>query len=444
MPASLLSLLSYGSSSLTRTNASISTTASNISNVNTDGYSRETTDAQGNPVRVADNLLASQIQTTAGTVSNAQTRANALTNLADTLTSGDSIDTQLGALMAKISTASATPSDPTARDAVVAAATALTTGIQSRAAQVASATQNTDTQIRDDATTATSLANQLAAANVAVGKSGDPGALDQRDKIAKQLSALVGGQARVDPDGQMRYVLDGGAVLVDGTHAASLTATSDPTTGLAQLSVVDGSSSRDVTTQLTGGQIGGELQFRDQTLAGVSGQLDQLAYDITTSFNGVSAANATATGATGQNMFTPLTQVAGAASKIALDPAVAANSQNLAFAKAGAGPGDNAGALAMFALGTQNVASGGTKTLGDAAINIVGNIAQSATQAKDDATAGGLVATHLDALRDSLSGVDSNEELTNLARFQNASSAMSKVVSTVNDMLSSLITALST
>jgi flagellar hook-associated protein 1 FlgK len=441
--SSLLSLLSYGSSSLTQTNASISTTTSNISNVNTAGYSRETTDTKGDPVRTANNLLASQIQSTAGSLSNATTRSDAITNLSTVLTSGDSIDTQLGALMAKISTASATPTDSGARDAVVAAAGSLVSGIQSRAAQVASAQHDTDSQVRDDATNVTSLANQLAAANKAVAQSSDPSALDQRDQIAKQLGALVGGQARVDGDGQMRYVLDGGAVLVDGQHAAALTATTDPTTGLAQLNVVDGASKRDVTSTLTGGQVGAELQFRDQTLTGVASQLDQLAFDVTTSFNSVSSANATATGATGQNMFTPIAQVAGAASKIALDPAITASSQNLAFAKPGAGPGDNSGALAMFALGNANVASGGSKTLGDAAIDIVGNLAQAGVQAKDDATSTGLVASHLDSLRDSLSGVDTNEELTNLARFQNASSAMTKVVSTVNDMLSSLITALS-
>ena len=45
---------------------------------------------------------------------------------------------------------------------------------------------------------------------------------DERDRVATELSALVGGQARIDPDGQMRFVLEGGAVLVDGRRAAAL------------------------------------------------------------------------------------------------------------------------------------------------------------------------------------------------------------------------------
>jgi flagellar hook-associated protein FlgK len=46
-------------------------------------------------------------------------------------------------------------------------------------------------------------------------------------------------------------------------------------------------------------------------------------------------------------------------------------------------------------------------------------------------------------LQDSLSGVDQNEEEANLARFENTTSALTKFVSTVSDMLSSLIETLS-
>ena len=40
---------------------------------------------------------------------------------------------------------------------------------------------------------------------------------------------------------------------------------------------------------------------------------------------------------------------------------------------------------------------------------------------------------------DSLAGVDIQEELTNLARFEHASSAMTKLVSTIHDLLGDLI-----
>ena len=439
----LLSLLSLGSNAISRTNSSIATTTNNVGNVDTEGYSRQRTDdTTGTAVRVSDNLLSGQVQTAAGSLAMSQAFSDALSELESGMTSGGTIDADLGNLFSKMSGASAAPTDSASRDAVIASARALVSGIQRRAVQAQTLRTEANQRIQDNAKSVTSLTKQLASANAAVARSSSANALDARDKIAKQIGQLVGGQARVDGDGQMRYTLENGAVLVDGTRAASLTATNNPATGVSKLEVVDGTSRRDVTASITGGSTGAQLQFRDQTVVNTQNQLDQVAFDVTNSFNAVHTANAGLDGVSGRPLFTPLTGVAGAASAIQLDPTVAGNSKLLALGAPGAGAGDNTGAVAMFQLGTQNVASGGTKTLGDAAIDVVANIAQSSSDAKGAVTRDALVSDHLASLRDSLSGVDTQEELTNLARFQNASSAMTKVVSSINDMLGSLINAL--
>jgi flagellar hook-associated protein 1 len=449
----LLSLLSLGSAAIAAQNTGISVAANNVANANTEGYSRQRADLEsleaaplvggvrsGIPDRLQDNLLSAQIQTTAGSLAMSRAFADALAELESGLAGGGAtIDEQVGMMFSRLSQASAAPTDSASRDAVVAAARDLVSGIRRRAADVAAARRETDARIRDAANSATALAKQLAAANTAVAKSNDPVARDHRDLLAKQLGNVVGGQARIDPDGQMRFVLDGGAVLVDGGRAATLATSPDPTTGLARVAVVDGGSRRDVTGAIGGGSLGANLRFRDQTVAQVGNQLDQVAFDLTSSFNAVHTANAGLDGATGRPMFTPLAQVAGAASTIAVDPALAADSTLLALGAPGAGPGDNRGALALFSIGTQNVAAGGTRTLGDAALDIVSGVALAGADAKASATRDGLVAEHLAGLRDSLAGVDTQEELTNLARFEHASTAMAKFVSTIDGMLGSLI-----
>ena len=88
---------------------------------------------------------------------------------------------------------------------------------------------------------------------------------------------------------------------------------------------------------------------------------------------------------------------------------------------------------------TAKNASGGTQTLTDAATAVVGDLGIAGAGAKADAARDQVVSDHLDDLRDSLSGVDTQEELTNLARFQNASAAMTKFVSTIDDMLTNMI-----
>jgi flagellar hook-associated protein 1 FlgK len=448
----LLSLLSLGSNAIAAQNTGIAVATNNVANANTPGFSRQRADFEsleaapliggvrsGTPQRMADDLLSARIQTSAGSLAMSQAFADALAELESGLTSGGTLDEQIGALFSRFSQASAAPTDSTSRNAVISAARDLVSGIQRRATDVAAARRDADARIRDGATSATALAKQLAAANTAVARSDDPTARDHRDQLAKQLGQLVGGQARIDHDGQMRFVLDGGAVLVDGGHAAALTATADPTTGFARLEVVSGGARRDVTTAIAGGSIGGGLKFRDQTSAQVAGQLDQVAYDLTRSVNAVHTANAGLDGVTGRAMFTTLTGVAGAASAISLDAGLAANPGQLALAAPGAGPGDNRGALALFAIGSQNVASGGTRTLGDAALDVVSGVALTTADAKGDVTRDGLIGDLLAGLRDSLSGVDTQEELTNLARFEHASTAMAKFVSTIDGMLGSLI-----
>ncbi len=447
----LLSILSLGSAGIAAQNTGVSVAANNVANANTQGYSRQRVDLEsmlaaplvggvrsGSPQRVASDLLASRMRTASGSLGMSKAYSEALSDFEAVSTAGATIDTQLASVFTAMSQASVSPTDPAARDGVVASLRGLVSGINMRAGQVAAARGEADHRIADGAAQATALASQLAAANAQVAKSGDPTARDLRDQLANQLASLTGAHTRTDADGMMRVTLDGGAVLVDGAHAATMTATTDPATGFGKLEVVDGAVRRDVTAQLGGGSMGADLQLRDHTLATTAQQLDQLAYDTATGFDAVHTTNAALDGTTGHRMFGALAGVAGAAAALVVDPALSASSANLALGTVGNGPGDNAGAVALFQLAGKPVAAGG-KTLGDAALAIVADVGRAGATAKGDVLRDELVNTHLGDLRDSLSGVDTQEELTNLSKFQHASEAMTKVVSTVDQLLGSLI-----
>ena len=149
-------------------------------------------------------------------------------------------------------------------------------------------------------------------------------------------------------------------------------------------------------------------------------------------------ANAGLDGVSGRNMFVAPTAVAGAAASLAIDPGLATNSDELATAAVGAGPGDNTGALALYGLATATVATGGT-TLANSAIALGTDVGTQAANANSTAASDQIVSDHLSGLRDSLAGVDVNEELTNLSKFQNASSAMTRLISTIDTMLGDFI-----
>ncbi|MEO8698611.1 MAG: flagellar hook-associated protein FlgK [Kofleriaceae bacterium] len=447
----LMSLLSLGSAGITAQNAGISIATNNVANANTEGYSRQRVDLEsllaspfvggvrsGDPDRMQNNLLASRIRTTAGSLSMSRTFSSAVLDIEQRLGAGTSIQERLGTLFSRINTVSASPTDATARTAAVTATTDLVEGIRDRASELESARGDSNTRIGDSARAATELAARLADANTAIAKTNDPVMRDERDRIAGKLSELVGGDARIDGDGQMRFVLDGGGVLVDGGHAAKLVGTPDAATKDLKLELVDGASRRDVSSGIGGGAIGAELKVRDVTITRAQADLDQLAFDVANSFNATHTANAGLDGVSGRTMFVAPTSLIGAAKALAVDPGLAADPSQLATAAPGSGPGDNTGALALFALANANVATGG-KTLTSAAIELSASIGAEASAATSAVTRDTLVADHLAGLRDSLAGVDVQEELTNLARFEHASSAMAKFVSTIDSLLGNLI-----
>jgi flagellar hook-associated protein 1 FlgK len=204
------------------------------------------------------------------------------------------------------------------------------------------------------------------------------------------------------------------------------------------LAVVAGASRRDVTSSIGGGTLGAALQTRDGTVATARADLDQLAFDLAGNLNSVHATHASLDGVSGRTLMTPLAGVAGAAKALEIDPAIAADPTLLALGAPGEGAGSNAGALALFQLANQPVSAGG-KTLGDSALALVAKVGSAASSAASDAKRDQLVSDHLAGLRDSLAGVDIQEELTNLARFEHASTAMTRFVSTIDDMLGDLI-----
>jgi flagellar hook-associated protein 1 FlgK len=122
-----------------------------------------------------------------------------------------------------------------------------------------------------------------------------------------------------------------------------------------------------------------------------------------------------------------------------VDPALAADSTLLATSAAGAGTGNNEGALALVALRDQPLASGGTRTFVDAGIDIAADVGRAAADAMAERDFFGVQGEHLAALRDAASGVSLQEEMSNLSQFQHAAEAQVRFLSTVDALLGSII-----
>ena len=452
--SSLFALLGLGSAGLQAQHAGAAVATNNAANVNTRGYSRQRIDLRenlaaplvggvstGTPQRMASDLLESRARAAYGDAGRSGARAPALLDLEAAMGGATSVDVGLGELWAGLQRVAAMPTDSVVRDAAIAAARSLADGIRERAEAVAKARDDADARVRESVDRASELARQIAESNRQLRASGgDPAAADRRDVAAADLAALVGGEGHLDANGEMRWVLPDGGVLIDGDRASSLEATRDPTTGFHKVELVSsGGQRRDVTSTLDGGSIGGDLAFRDVDAAATATDLDQFAYDLTTVMNAAHRNGAGLDGVGGRDLFVGQAAVAGAASRMTVDPAIVADSRKLGAGTVGAGPGDNRGALGLLALRDQRVAGGGTRTLGDAAIDLTARVGREAAAAGAQQARDGEVADHVAGLRDAVSGVDLDEELSTMVQFQHASEAMTRFLSTVDSMLGDLL-----
>ena len=446
----LYGLLDLGAAALMAQNAGVATTGRNLANVNTEGYSRERVDLQAlqaspmvggvraiGPRRVEDMILGSRERLSASAHGRASASAAALGDLEVKMNAGgQDLVTAVAALFGGIMELAAVPTDDSRRGAVVASAESMADAFRRTARDVAQASEDTDARIKAPAEEVSRLSAQVASANTKLVTDPDPVIADQRDLAAARIAEITGGTARLDPDGQMRVVVAGGEVLVDGGRAAQLKATPDAALGgKLRLDVVDGSHVADVTSRLDGGKLAGEVDFRDNQLVEVADRVDQLAYDMATQMNLAHRANAGMDGASGRDFFVQPTQVAGAAAAMAVDPGIAADPSLLAGAAVGAGVGDNTGFLALADMVDQPLAGGGSRSFGDEAIAVFSDLGSEVRKAEGSAELEGARRDVLSAARDSLSGVSAEEEMSRLSQFQRASEAAANFLQTVDDLL---------
>jgi flagellar hook-associated protein 1 FlgK len=126
------------------------------------------------------------------------------------------------------------------------------------------------------------------------------------------------------------------------------------------------------------------------------------------------------------------------ASTIAVNSTVENNPALVAAAQNG-DPGDNQTATAIANLDTTPVASLGGSTLTDAYQSMVTGVANTVANATTDTTSSAAVVQTLTTQQQSISGVSLDTETVNLIQQQNAYSAAARLITTVNDMLTTLM-----
>src|SRR5690606_37385781 len=131
--------------------------------------------------------------------------------------------------------------------------------------------------------------------------------LDQRDKMLRQLSELVSVSAVEQGDGRVNVFIGKGQALVSGSLANRLELGNSPSDPARQgIFLAENGVRSSLSSQLTGGRIGGVLHFRDEILPQTLNSLGRLALSVADAVNAQHELGMDLEGGLGGSFFTDI------------------------------------------------------------------------------------------------------------------------------------------
>jgi flagellar hook-associated protein 1 len=454
-------LLNTAYTALTAARTGTEVVGQNIANAATDGYVRQRANTVSvaavstgmlrsgvqvgggvavlGVARLADPLLDGRVQTTSSTNGYWSVQAGAMSTLETSLhePGATGISATLQGFWSSWQTVASNPGNASQAGALLQKAAQLTSAIGAGYRDVTSQWSQQRDQVASSVTTVNALAGQVAALNSQIRQTVAAGGnanelLDQRAKLTTQLADVSGATVRDLGDGQVDVVL-GGNMLVSGstTRAIQLAGTtelggasSDP----ARLVWADTGAA----VQLDGGRIAGGLAVLAGTgpLAQAADAYNSLATTIATQVNAIHSTGATTSGATGLDFFSI---AAGVPAALGL-AVVPTDVSGVAAGAVGAGALDGSIADRIARIGSQ--ATGGPDAQWATFVVATGS---AASTANTQSTLAGSALASATSAQSSQESVDMDQETTDLLTWQHAYQGAARVLTTIDDMLDTLI-----
>jgi len=332
-------IIDIGVSALLANQRALSTTSQNIANVNTAGYSRQRTDFStnqpqfvgvgflGNGVQVSNiTRIYNQFQTdqirTSTTAYSQQSTLFQFASQVDNLLANQNTGLQpvLNGLFSGLQDLSNNPASLASRDVLLSNANNLTSRLQILSDRMNNIGSSVSAEISSSVSEINTLAKGIADLNKNIitvsGSGGQPNdLLDQRDELITRLSGLVSVNTVSQSDGTLNVYIGNGQALVSGVNTQALSTIRDeydPTRLNVAFSF--GGSTVDISNQLTGGKLGGLVQFRTQVLDDGMNQLGRVAVGLTSAVNTQNQLGIDLNGNPGGLFFTDLTSTQSFAS----------------------------------------------------------------------------------------------------------------------------------
>lgn len=270
---------------------------------------------------------------------------------------------------------------------------------------------------------------------------------DRREQLVKELGQKINIRYAEGKDGAINITAGNTALLVSGYSQVDLKVGSTPANnGKAEGNLdifyqsTENSTPVNVTRQFTGGEIGGLLDVRDEICNALIDNMDVLAYSLAEEVNHAHVQGYDRNGRSGNLLFAHLgMDYRGAAERMAIDESVANDVSLIAAAGQPGAPGDNRVANILSGLQYRQVMDEGSATFDDFYNSVVGQIgietqrANSAHESQKD------ILTQLKNVRESISGVSLDEEASKMIEFQKAFDASARLIRTADEMMDTVL-----
>lgn len=319
----MASILGTALSGLNASQVALDTISHNIANVNTENYSRQsvlldTRAAQytgsgyvGQGVDIAaisrnyDQFINQHLTLTTSAYNEADTLYT-LSAQVDSLLSGDStsLSPTLTSFFSAVNEVADDPTSLPVRQVMLTEGKFLTQQFNSMVRQFSELRDQNNNQIDANLAQVNAYAQSIAEINAKLVQANDGATandlLDQRDNLVAKIAEKVSVSSIVQKDGSLSVFIGSGQSLVLGNKAATLSLASSNTDVAHKNILLDG---QDVTKQITGGDLAGQLRFRDEILDPAQQQIGLLAAGAAVTFNALHSGGYDLKGTTGANFF---------------------------------------------------------------------------------------------------------------------------------------------
>jgi flagellar hook-associated protein FlgK len=299
---SSFNLLGLGTQALRANQTALATVGQNISNVNTPGYSRQiasfTTLQDSNGVkiddidRITDQFLTQQLWSDLASYNQTSTYSDLSSELDNLLaTESSSVSSALDSYFSALQNVVDDPVSIPNRELFVAQSDALVQRFNNLDASIQRQNDMVNGTLSNLSSQVNSLSQNIAELNqdiklqVAANKPANE-LRDQRDELTNQLSSLIGITVlEQGPDNFSIFVANGEPLVMGITANRLETMPGDPDISQNSLVLRIANSTADVTNLLSGGKIGGLLEYRENALNAARDELGRIAIGFTESMN---------------------------------------------------------------------------------------------------------------------------------------------------------------